>query len=96
MKITALQMPPVRTQLAPTNANAILGSKGTDTSARISMNARAESILVANMHHVWTLKAHMSVIVLLGTMAMGGLVMISMNATQLITIAAIMQIVLMI
>ena len=38
----------------------------------------------------------MSVIVLLGTMAMGGLVMISMNATQLITIAAIMQIVLMI
>ena len=38
----------------------------------------------------------MSVIVFLGTMAMGGLVMISMNATQLITIAVIMQIVLMI
>ena len=52
MKVTALQMPPVRTQLAPTNANAILGSEGTDTSARIPMNARAESILVAHMHHV--------------------------------------------
>ena len=52
MKITALQMPPVRTQLAPTNANAILGSKGTDTSAKIPMNARAVNILVANIHHV--------------------------------------------
>lgn len=52
MKVTALQMPPVRTQLAPTNANAILGSEGTDTSAKIPMNARAENILVANMHHV--------------------------------------------
>ena len=52
MKVTALQMPPVRTQLAPTNANAILGSEGTDTSAKITMNARAENILVAKMHHV--------------------------------------------
>ena len=52
MKLTALQMPPVRIQLAPTNANAVLGSKRTDTSARIPMNARAESILVANTHHV--------------------------------------------
>ena len=59
-------------------------------------NASSTSTTAAIMQYVEMGLASMIAFAFLDFMEMGGLVMISMNATQLITIAAIMQIVSMI
>ena len=73
-----------------------LGMMAMEWHVMTKTNASSTSTTAAIMQYVEIALAITIAFAFLDSVEMGGLVMISMNATQLITIAAIMQIVLMI
>ena len=73
-----------------------LGTMAMEWHAMTKTNASSTSTTAAIMQCVEMALAITNAFAFLDSVEMGGLVTISMNATQLITIAAIMQIVLMI